>query len=192
MPKTCAACDGSRRVQRKVDRAWWQVLLHQPGVLDELCPQCGGVGVVKGSPEEEREFAERRQRKLEERRREAAVTTRPDPQPGPARRAAASATTTTCVITCQIPADIVNRIPHGQTRAVLGKCAAFAGNPVVDRYDINSAHRQIMCVDSPPSVVYEFTVHAHQGLGVAEAMRGSWRELMDDIRRAGIQALMRA
>ena len=192
MPKTCAECSGSRRVQRPTKRSWWQALLLQPAVLDGLCPQCGGIGVIKGSPEGEREFAGRRQRKLEERRRGAAVATRPAPQPGPARGAATSATTTTRVITCQISADIVNRIPPGQTRAVLGKCAAFAGNPVVDRYDINSAHRQIMCVDSPPSVVYEFTVHAHQGLDVAEAMRGSWRELMDDIRRAGIQALMRA
>lgn len=191
MPNTCPACGGSRRVQRQIRRPWWQVVLMRPSVAEDLCGRCGGIGVVRGTPEEEGAFEERRRRHLQEKQRETTAEARSVAPAQPVRRPVASALTT-CVITCQIPADILNRVPPGQTRAVLAKCAAFAGNPVVNQYDIDSGHRNIMCVESPPSVVYQFTVHAPQGVVVSEAMRGSWRELMDDIRRAGIQALMNA
>lgn len=193
MPKTCPGCNGSRRLKQDVRRSWWEVVLLRPAVVDELCGQCGGIGVVKGSPEQEEAFERQRQRKLQERERTAAEEkARKVAAASPPRSHVANRTTTICMITCQIPADILQRISSGQTRAVLAKCAAFAGNPVVDQYDIASGHREIMCVDNPPSVVYKFTVPVDQGQAVSEAMRRSWRELMVDIRRAGLQALMRA
>jgi hypothetical protein len=66
MPKTCPTCNGSRRVQRVTSRAWWQVLLLRPAIADELCVDCAGTGVVKGSPEEEQELEQRRQHHREE------------------------------------------------------------------------------------------------------------------------------
>jgi hypothetical protein len=47
--------------------------LLRPSTVDELCGQCGGIGVVKGSPEEELEFDRQRQHHLEEQRRKAAA-----------------------------------------------------------------------------------------------------------------------
>lgn len=65
MPKTCPTCGGARRVQRQLRRAWWQVLLMCPSVSNELCDSCMGCGIVKGTPEEEREFEQQRQRRAE-------------------------------------------------------------------------------------------------------------------------------
>jgi hypothetical protein len=43
-------------------------------MVDELCEECGGIGVVKGTPaEEEQEFQQRRQRNLEELERKGAA-----------------------------------------------------------------------------------------------------------------------
>ncbi len=61
MPKTCPTCNGSGRVRRDVSRK-----LLRSAVADELCGECLGCGVVKGSPEEEREFEQRRQRNRQE------------------------------------------------------------------------------------------------------------------------------
>lgn len=72
MPETCKACNGSRRVQRRVERAWWQLLLLRPPIVDELCAECGGIGVVRGSPAEEHELELRRRRNREEQDRAAA------------------------------------------------------------------------------------------------------------------------
>lgn len=66
MPKTCPTCGGSRRVGRAIDRSWWQTLFLRPTTVEELCTQCGGIGVVKGSTDEEQAFERERQRKLEE------------------------------------------------------------------------------------------------------------------------------
>jgi hypothetical protein len=38
-----------------------------------LCRECGGIGVVRGTPEEEQEFERQRQRHLEEQQRKAAA-----------------------------------------------------------------------------------------------------------------------
>ena len=62
MPKTCPTCNGARRVRRTISRAWWQVLLLRPATVDELCGQCVGTGVIKGTPEEEQEVILQRQR----------------------------------------------------------------------------------------------------------------------------------
>jgi len=72
MPRTCPTCNGLRRIQRDVRRAWWQVVLLRPAIVDELCGDCDGTGVVKGSPEEEQELEQQRQRyreQIEQRRR---------------------------------------------------------------------------------------------------------------------------
>jgi hypothetical protein len=47
--------------------------LLRPSIVDDLCAQCGGIGVVKGSPEEEQAFERQRQRNSGERQRIAAV-----------------------------------------------------------------------------------------------------------------------
>jgi len=44
--------------------------------MDELCRECGGIGVIKGSSEEERTFERQRQRNIEEQQRNATETAR--------------------------------------------------------------------------------------------------------------------
>jgi hypothetical protein len=72
MPKTCPTCNGAKRVRRTISRAWWQVLLLRPATVDELCGQCVGTGVIKGTPEEEQEVILQRQRQHEAKERQAA------------------------------------------------------------------------------------------------------------------------
>jgi hypothetical protein len=47
------------------------VVLLRPSVLDELCGQCGGIGVVKALPEEELAIERQRQRDLEDQERKS-------------------------------------------------------------------------------------------------------------------------
>lgn len=56
------ACNGSRMVQRRIRRVWRQVLLLRLSIGDGLCVECGGTGLVKGSPEEEELFKRVRSR----------------------------------------------------------------------------------------------------------------------------------
>jgi rubrerythrin len=105
MPRACEACGGARRVQRALKRKWWETILQRPSVVDELCGACGGIGVVRGTPEEEEAFERQRQARREEqerqetaerarrqeelKRREAAATRRastPPPRPPSAVR----------------------------------------------------------------------------------------------------------
>ncbi len=60
VPKTCPICDGARRISRRRERRWWEVLLQRPSMTEELCERCVGTGVVPASVEEE-ENARRRQ-----------------------------------------------------------------------------------------------------------------------------------
>ena len=73
MPRTCEACGGARRIQRPIKRSWWETVLQRPSVVDELCGACGGVGVVRGTPEEEEAFERQRQTRREEQERKAAA-----------------------------------------------------------------------------------------------------------------------
>lgn len=99
---------------------------------------------------------------------------------------------TVCVATCQIPSDILQGVSSSQLRALTSKCAMFAGNLVVDRYNIDPRNREVTAIDTPPSVGYKFTVADDRGVAVAEFTRQSWRELMDDIRRHGVQSFLKA
>lgn len=74
MQKMCPTCNGSRRVRREISRPWWQVLLLRPAAVDESCRECGGTGVIKGSPEQE---AKERQAAEEKARRQAAAGRKP-------------------------------------------------------------------------------------------------------------------
>jgi len=62
----CPQCNGVRKVERSVDRAWWQRLLMRPASVEAYCPACDGTGYIKGKPEEEAEFERNRQEKVEE------------------------------------------------------------------------------------------------------------------------------
>ena len=73
MPRTCEACGGARRVRRALKRAWWETILQRPSVVDELCGACGGIGVVRGTPEEEEAFERQRQARREEQERQVAA-----------------------------------------------------------------------------------------------------------------------
>ena len=78
MQKMCPTCNGSRRVRREISRSWWQVLLLRPAAVDESCRECGGTGVIKGSPEQE---AKERQAAEEKARRQAAAGRKPAEAP---------------------------------------------------------------------------------------------------------------
>jgi hypothetical protein len=73
MPRTCEACGGARRVRRAVKRKWWEAILQRPSVVDELCGSCGGIGVIRGTPEEEEVFERQRQARHKEQERQAAA-----------------------------------------------------------------------------------------------------------------------
>jgi len=49
------------------------VALLRPSSVDELCGQCGGVGLVKGTPEEGQTFERQRQHAIEEQGRRVAA-----------------------------------------------------------------------------------------------------------------------
>lgn len=74
MPTRCPTCDGARYACRVAKRNLWQRLLLRPASTKEPCETCSGIGIVKGSPEEEREFEERKKKALDrdlaERRRQ--------------------------------------------------------------------------------------------------------------------------
>lgn len=57
--EVCPICGGARRIRRKIDRRWWEVLFQRPAMTDDLCPRCVGAGVVPSSPEEESSLKER-------------------------------------------------------------------------------------------------------------------------------------
>jgi hypothetical protein len=73
MPRTCEVCGGARRVRRQVKRSWWEAVLQRPSVVDELCGACGGIGVIRGTPEEEEAFERQRQAQREGQERKAAA-----------------------------------------------------------------------------------------------------------------------
>ena len=77
MAHVCPACNGMRRTQRKAQRTWMQRILMRQSIIDELCARCGGVGVIKGSRDEEEELERCRQDKIEEPQRQRTAQDRP-------------------------------------------------------------------------------------------------------------------
>src|SRR5665811_99451 len=87
---------------------------------------------------------------------------------------------TRCIVTCHLPREFARGKTQQELEPVVAKCAIFAGNLVVDKYDIDDAHREVTVVGNPsdPGVVFNFDVPAEKGIEVAEYTRQAWRELM--------------
>lgn len=55
--KLCPQCNGTRCIKKVVARSW-RTLFFGSGTIDVPCDVCDGIGRVKGTPEEVREFVE--------------------------------------------------------------------------------------------------------------------------------------
>jgi hypothetical protein len=71
-------------------------------------------------------------------------------------------------------------------------CALFGGNPVVSKYDIDLRHREVMTLTDLPGVSYTWHIPAAVEKEVVACTEATWNDLMGDIDRHGIAALLAA
>jgi hypothetical protein len=91
---------------------------------------------------------------------------------------------------CELPSRHIKRLSSAKLDNVLGIWVRFGANPVVSKYNIDSAYRRITAITDTIGVVYEWTIPTSIKMEGIDYIRKIWKELMSDIDKVGIDILI--
>jgi hypothetical protein len=97
---------------------------------------------------------------------------------------------------CLLPERFVTLLEARGLREVLHICAVFAGNQVAPRYHLDRDHRDVGLFTNDPGlgagVRFSWRVPTDVEAEIAKATKAAWQELMSEIDRHGLGALLAA